>query len=294
MSTRFDEARRAALLGDLLRQIRGRPTDLLDFEEVRHGLRLASLVDRGIHEVPLARIKGTLGRAREFNRAFLPREEALRQRWTEVEGLARGSRGFEPVHLYKVGEVYFVVDGHHRVSVARSVGAPAVEARVHEFLTSVELEGHETPGEIVRRRAHRDFLDATGLEPETPDEFRTTEASGPQRLLEHVNVHRYYLGTMHGREFGWEEAVASWRDTVYRPMIGLIRESAVMRDFPGRTETDLYLFVMDHLHRLRAEYGQHVEPGAAVRHLRFVRHLRRPWLARAWPWLARLLGRRGG
>ncbi len=291
--SRFDEARRRALLGDLLRQIRGRPTDLLEFEDVRHRLRLASLADRGLQEIPLRQIKGTLGRAREFNRAFLPREEALRQRWTEVEGLARGSRGFPPISLYKVGEVYFVVDGHHRVSVARSVAAPTIEARVHEFRTPVELEGDETPDEIVRRRAHRDFLDATGLAPEHPEEYRTTEASGPQRLLEHVNVHGFYLGTMYGREFGWSEAVASWRDTVYRPMVGLIRESGVMDDFPDRTETDLYLFVMDHLHHLREEYGRTVEPEAAVRHLRLLQRLRRPWLDRLWPWLARRLRGRG-
>ena len=85
----FDAARRAAVMSDLLRQVRGRPAELLPFDEVREGLGLRHLVDRGLQEVPLERIVGTLGRARTFSRAFLPRDEALRQRWSEVEELAR-------------------------------------------------------------------------------------------------------------------------------------------------------------------------------------------------------------
>ena len=287
----FDEARRAAVIGDLLRHLRGRPVELLSFDEVRHRLRLKSFVDRGIEEVPLEQIQGTLGRAHEFNRVFLPRQESLRERWTKLDSLARGAAGFPPVELYKVGEVYFVVDGHHRVSVARSLGAPTIEARVSEFLTPIPLDGDESPDEILLRSALLDFLEATGLDPGTLDEYLTTEASGPQRLLEHVNVHRYYLGTMYDREFSPAEAVASWRDTVFRPVVSIIRTSGIMEDFPDRTETDLYLFVMDHLHSLRERYGRQVEPGAAVRHLRLMQSGQRSRLGRFVDRLRRLLRR---
>jgi hypothetical protein len=259
------------------------------FDEVRHRLRLKSFVDRGIEEVPLEQIQGTLGRAHEFNRVFLPRQESLRERWTKLDSLARGPAGFPPIELYKVGEVYFVVDGHHRVSVARSLGAPTIEARVSEFLTPIPLEGDESLDEILLRSALLDFLEATGLDPATLDEYLTTEASGPQRLLEHVNVHRYYLGTMYDREFSPAEAVASWRDTVFRPVVSIIRTSGIMEDFPDRTETDLYLFVMDHLHSLRERYGRQVEPGAAVRHLRLLQSGQRGRLGRFVDRLRRLL-----
>ena len=89
--TRFDAALRSALIQDLLAQVRGRPTDLLPFDAVRERLPLRNLVDRGIQEVPLGRIVGTVQREREFNRAFLPREEGLRSRWEEIEGLAEGA-----------------------------------------------------------------------------------------------------------------------------------------------------------------------------------------------------------
>jgi hypothetical protein len=267
--TRFDAARRAALVQDLLGVLKGRPVDLLPFDRVRAGLRLRHTVDRGMQDVPLDRIVGTMGREREFNRAFLPRDEALRERWEEVEGLAEGSAGFQPVELYGVGEAYFVVDGHHRVSVARSLGVPTVEARVREFLTPVPISPDASIEDVILRRGLADFLETTGLVPEG-DEFRVTEPDGYERLLEHITVHRYYRGVETGREPTWSEAVASWRETVYRPMVEAIRRSGIMEEFPKRTETDLYLFTMDHLHHLRERYAPKlVAPTLAVRHFKF-------------------------
>jgi hypothetical protein len=268
--TRFDAARRAALVQDLLGVLKGRPVDLLPFDRVRAGLRLKHIVDRGIHDVPLESIVGTLGREREFNREFLPRDEALRDRWEEVEELAEGPAGFQPVELYKVGETYFVVDGHHRVSVARSLGVPSIEALVKEFLTPVPISPDASIEDVMLQRGLADFLETTGLVPEGTDEFRVTEADGYERLLEHITVHRYYRGVETGREQTWPEAVTSWRDTVYRPMVETIRRSGIMEEFPKRTETDLYLFTMDHLHHLRERYApKPVAPTLAVRHFKF-------------------------
>jgi hypothetical protein len=159
------------------------------------------------------------------------------------------------VELYQVDQAFFVVDGHHRVSVARALGAPAIEAHVSEFLTPVPLASGASLEDVLLRRGLADFLEAAGLTPETPDEYRVTVAGGYPRLLEHIRVHGYFRGIETGRDIPWHEEVASWRDTVYRPMLETIRRSGVLEDFPGRTETDLYLFIMDHLHRLRQQYG---------------------------------------
>ena len=268
--TRFDAARRAAVMNDLLSVVTGRPLDLLPFDRVRAGLRLKHTVDRGNRDVPLDRIVGTLGREREFNREFLPREEALRERWEEVEELAEGPAGFPAVELYQVGDAYFVVDGHHRVSVARSLGVPTVEAHVKEFLTPVPVAPEASLEDVMLSRSLADFLEATGLVPASPDEFRVTQPDGYERLLEHVTVHRYYRGIETGRALTWGEAVASWYDTVYLPVVQPIRERGLLRWFPGRTETDLYLFTMDHLHHLRERYApKPVGYPVAVRHFKF-------------------------
>ena len=268
--TRFDSARRAALIQDLLAEARGRPADLLSFGAVRDRLRLRNLVDRGIQEVPLERIVGTVERKRDFNRAFFPRDESLRDRWKEIEGLADGMKGFPPVELYRVGGADFVVDGHHRVSVARAMGAPTIEARVKEFTAPVTLSSDASIEDVVARQGLADFLETTGLSPGRDDEFRTTEPNGYEQLLDHINVHRHFRGVSERREIPWPEAVASWRDTVYRPMIEKIEASGILEEFPGRTPADLYLFVMDHLHYLRQQYGD-VAPTRALAHFRLSR-----------------------
>lgn len=266
--TEFDAARRAALMEELLGILTGRPVELLPFEEVKEELHLRRFVDRGVEEVPLDRIVGTVGREHDFTRAFLPRRESLRERWGRMTALAEGPEGFPPVELYRVGGVYFVVDGHHRVSVARRMGLDRIEARVREFLAPVALAPDESIEEVVLKGGRADFLEATGLEPEDPDAYRATALGAHERLLDHVKTHRYYLGIERGRPVDWKEAVASWRDAVYRPMIEAIGRSGILGEFPGRTETDLYLFTMDHLHYLRQRYGRGVTAEEAVRDIR--------------------------
>jgi len=256
-------------MSDLLGVLRGRPTDLLPFEEVREELHLRSFVDRGVREVPLRQIVGTLGRERDFNRAFLPRREALRDRWREVTEMAEGPEGFPAVELYQVGDAYFVVDGHHRVSVARAMGGKTIEARVKEFATPVPLDATSSIEEVILAGGLADFLEATGLRAEEADEYRVTTPNGYERLLEHVKGHRYFLGIERGGPVPWEEAVRSWRDSVYRPMLEIIGRSGILKDFPRRTATDLYLFTMDHLHHLRERYGSEtVKPEQAVSDVR--------------------------
>jgi hypothetical protein len=289
----FDAARRAALMSDLLGQVAGKPTDLLPFDAIRREFGLRHLLDRGIQQVALDLIVGSLGRTTEFNRAFLPRDESLRGRWEEIKDLAEGQRGFPPVELYQVGHAFFVVDGHHRVSVARAVGSRSIEARVSEFVTPIPLERDDSLEDVLLRHGLAGFLEATGLTPDDPNDFRVTVANGYERLLEHIRVHGYYRGLESGRDLPWEEEVASWRDNVYRPMIGIIRASGILEEFPGRTEIDLYLFTMDHLHHLRQRFQ---DPGlsavAAVEHFETtVAAPQRGWRARLRQLAARFGGR---
>ena len=264
----FDAARLGAVMQDLLALVRQRPRDLLPFEEVRDRLKLRRVVDRGTRDVPLAQIVGTFGRRGEFNRAFLPRSEALRERWEDVRDLAVGAAGFPVVELYQVGDAYFAVDGHHRISVARSLGAPSIEAHVLEFLTPVPLGADASPEDVLQKEGLADFLEATGLVPSIPDEFRVTHPGDYAEMLEHVAVHRYFMGLDLSRDVAWGEAVRSWYETLFRPMTETIRRSGVLGDFAGRTEADLYLFTARHLHELRTRFGDGVPPERAVEHFR--------------------------
>lgn len=287
--TTFDDARRAALVGDFLRLLQGKPVHLLPFDAVREGLKLRHIVDRGVREVPLDRIVGTLGkeREREFNRAFLPKEEKVRGRWLGVRRRVESQEGFDRVELYQVGDVYFVVDGHHRVSVLRALGAPTIEASVKEFVTPVPLDPDASVEEVLRQRGYAEFLEVTGLVPDHPGDFLLSDPQGYERLLGHIHVHRHYLGVDQGREIPWEEAVRSWLQTVYRPMGSTIREHRVLDAFPEGTEADLYLYVMDHLHYLRERYGHTVAPDRAAREVGSAGRPRRSWRERMRLWRRR-------
>jgi hypothetical protein len=269
----FDEARRAAIMSDLLSAIHDRSADLLPFDAVRQKLKLKQLVDRGIQEVPMDKIIGTVGREHEFTRAFLPREESLRGRWEELKDVAEGPAGFPPVELYLVRDVYFVVDGHHRISVERSLGAETIEARVKEFVTPLMLTPDSSMEEIVLKAGLADFLDTTGLVQKSPSDFVMTVANGYEKLVDHITVHRYYLGIEKDRSIPLEEAVRSWRENLYEPVIRVIQKSKVLKDFPEHTETDLYLFIMDHLHYLRERYASgHIKPEGAARSFAKLHH----------------------
>lgn len=103
--------------------------DLIPFEEVRTRLHLTQKYCRGVQDIELARIRGSVGRNKDFTSAFLPRRSHLRQRWERVKSLA-STQHMPPIEVYQVGNAYFVVDGNHRVSVARQEGRKTIGAYV--------------------------------------------------------------------------------------------------------------------------------------------------------------------
>jgi hypothetical protein len=169
--------------------------------------------------------------------------------------------------LYKVGDVYFVVDGHHRVSVAREQGQEDIEADVRECTTKVNITPDLKPEDlsILGEKVH--FLESTRLDHLRPhSRIRLTIPGGFDRMLEHIAVHRYFMGLDLKRDIPDEEAIGDWYDRVYVPIMKVIRSSKVLREFPGRTEGDLYLWVLDHQQYLAETEGQSlVKPEDAAR-----------------------------
>lgn len=262
---RFDRARTRAFVSDLLGILSGRREGLVPFEEVRQRLRLRNRAYQGLQDVPLDRIVGSLGRYQDFTREFLPRNSGVRQRWMNVLRWAESTVGLPPVELYKVGEAYFVKDGNHRVSVARAMGAPTIQAYVWEYETRVPITAALDVDELIRKQESLHFLERTGIDRLCPDaQIDVTVPGGYRELEEHIDVHRYYRGLEAGREIPHEEAVLSWYDHVYMPVVQAIRRHDILEEFPGRTETDLYLWIMQHLHFLRERYGDLVSPEAAA------------------------------
>jgi hypothetical protein len=131
----FSRARCRALLHRVLARLRRRPASnrLLSFDDVRRALWANNRRYLGTRVVEVEKIFGSVGRRRDFDRAFLPARASVGERWKRIDRAFHRGEDLRPVDLYRIGEAYFVLDGHHRVSVARSHGVPTVEARVTEF-----------------------------------------------------------------------------------------------------------------------------------------------------------------
>lgn len=144
----FDEALSRARWGQWWSRLTGRPGRLLSFADFQKYLLFATPRDLGTQDVPLDKITGSVGRAKDFDRNFRPLTESLRDRWVQILNLHRFT-GWEPIVLFKVGDIYFVQDGHHRVSVAQQVGIPTIEAQVLEYPTVAHLSPRESSKKLL-------------------------------------------------------------------------------------------------------------------------------------------------
>jgi len=263
----FQKARFKAFMNRAWGTLSGQRTTLLSYDDIKEKLHIGGPIYRGIKTVHVDQIAGSLNRYHEFDRVFLPASDALADRWQRVNRAFYEEISLPPVVLYKVGEVYFVVDGHHRVSVAREQGQLEIEAEVRECATRVNITADIKPEdlEILEDKVH--FLERTTLDSLRPDaNLELTIPDGFERMLEHIAVHHYFMGLDLKRDISEQEAIADWYDHVYMPIINIIHDTNILKDFPGKTEGDLYLWVLDHQHYLAEEEGAQLqEPETAAR-----------------------------
>jgi hypothetical protein len=256
----FERARFRAFLRDVTSLIARRPNELISYDAVRRSLAMYGSSYRGVQTVPVAQIIGSAtNRYVDFDSAFLPAQVRTKSRWKRVDEARLRDVALPPVQLYQVGDYYFVRDGHHRVSVARQMGQEYIEAEVIEVRTRVPLPASKKELDADDLEAigeYADFLEKTKLDQLRPGaSINFHRPSGYARLLEHIIVHQYYMGLDQNREVTWEEAVTDWYDNLYVPIMRVIRERNILKDFPNRTEADLYLWIMDHHYYLQLVDG---------------------------------------
>jgi len=256
--SKFQGIRARAFWQEIIDHLRGKPAELLSFEDIRSRLRLREESYKGLQNVPLDRIIGSVGRYRDFTRNFLPKSAKMQERWSRVYAQANSMTGLPPIELYKVDDVYFVRDGNHRVSVARTFGSKTIEAHVTELPTSINLEPGMTTQELDDATAYAAFLEESSLgrTRQFHQPLNLSERSRYSDLLGHIYLHKYIMEKREGREISLEEAAAEWYDNVYRPAITLIRKYNMIELLEARTETDLYLWLVEHLREVREEFGE--------------------------------------
>ncbi len=257
--THWEQARRSAFVHDIMTAFTRRPANLLPFEEICDKLQLGNVQELGLQDVPLDHIVGSVGRYQDFNRAFLPRQDSLKDRWQRIDRLVVRGSGMPPIELYKVGAVYFVRDGNHRASVARKHHFPSIQAYVWEYQTDIALEPDTDIDALLCQNAHAAFLEHTNIDRLCPDlDIRLTQPDAYADLLNEIQAYQGILSQIDEQEMPFDEALVLWGEMRYTPVIDIIRQRDILQNFPGRTETDLYLWLCRNQEELAARYGDQV------------------------------------
>ena len=240
----FARARRARLLSDVSRRLRREPDDvglILPFEEVVEALGRTGQVDRGLQVVPLDMIVGTVDRAVDFDRGFRPTSARLRSRWERIAAAQRRGEALPPISLFQIGDLFFVRDGHHRVSVAKSLGRDDIDAYVTEVTTRLRLGADLRVSELPLKDHERLFRERVPLAAERRARIKLSDPWDFGVLAEAVEAWGFRLMQERGHYYDRAEVARAWFDEEYVPVSELISHGGLVES--GETETDAYLRV---------------------------------------------------
>jgi hypothetical protein len=238
----FSRARRARLLTEIARRLRREPDDvglILPFEEVVDALGRTGQSDIGLKVVPLDAIVGTVDRNAEFDRGFRPTSPRLRSRWERINAAQRRGETMPPVSLYKVGDLYFVRDGHHRVSVAKAFGRKDIDAYVTEVTTRVPLGFDTRLPDLPIKDHERLFRERVPLPPEARRRIELSDPWDFGDLAEAVEAWGFRAMQERRSFMDRREVARHWFQDEYEPVAEMLRAGDLMAD--GETETEAYM-----------------------------------------------------
>jgi hypothetical protein len=252
----FSRARRKAFLRRIGAYLRRDPGSnrLLSFDEVKSALGAVEQVYLGMRTVPVANIVGSVGRHRDFDRAFLPSTDDTADRWKRIDQMMHRSEELPPVSLYKIGDAYFVRDGNHRVSVARQRGVEMIDAEVIELRSRLPMDPELTARDLLHKMEQRRLLERLPLDRVLPEvKVELSNVNEYRTLATLLEAHGFRLSQLWRRYVTVEEVLRDWYENQYSPIARMIREDHILQAFPGRTELDLYLWIVAHRERLALE-----------------------------------------
>jgi hypothetical protein len=244
---------------------RGRSRPLLSLDEVSRRLRAFEQTYVGVRPIRIADVVGTVSRVEDFDRDFLPKRSKIQERWRSVEG-SFPEGDFPPIVVYEIDGRYFVVDGHHRVAIARQRGIEFIDAEITRLRSRTKLPPDADIGAIIMAEQERRFGEESGLERARPE--ATIEFSRPQgyiELLEHIKIHGFHLMMERAEALSVEEIAGDWYDRVYLPTVEAIHREGLTELWPKATDADLFLWVGQRRRELFPERTDDLDIEGAVR-----------------------------
>ncbi|QEN08064.1 transcriptional regulator [Oceanispirochaeta crateris] len=258
-SSDFNRAKSRALFNTIMNILKPERRQLLSFYDVKSLIKTSSESYRGMQAVNIDQIAGSEGRYSDFNKAFFPKKEHLRKRWESIDKAYMGDVNLPPIMLYKIGDLYFVRDGNHRVSVAKAQGVYSIDAEVTELSTEMELTSKMDMMDLKRTVIEYErnlILKQTDLDGIIEEgEIFFTAPGRYEEMLQHILGHKYFINMNQEEEILLPVAARSWYENLYTPIVKVIRDSNLLSRFPGRTEADLYIWIVKQWHYMKEKYG---------------------------------------
>lgn len=227
----FLRSRRRHVLARLAAWLRHEPDDvnvILPYDEVISALGYAGEHAVGLTTIPLASIVGTVDRAQDFDRGFRPTSVRVRARWQRIAAALRRGESLPPIEVYRVGELHFVRDGHHRVSVALALGASHIDAHVTEITTRISAAGICRRRDLIVKDHRRLFAERVPLPPHRRATITITDAWDYGRLGEAVEAWGYRLMQEEKRFLDRAEIANRWYTEEFTPVVHMAEQAELV------------------------------------------------------------------
>ena len=265
----FAKARNKALFNEIQHILNPEEAALISFTDIKKLLKPSNEVYKGMQIVPVDLIVGSEGRYKDFDNHFFPKSIFLKARWERVDMAHIQDVVLPPISLYELGGLYFVRDGNHRVSVAKARGVENIDADVVSLQSEIKLKPGSTKEEMIQQVLYYekrvfysetnfgDITDWWQLDFSTPGQYDV--------IYNHILTHRYYINMNQTEEIPFEDAVLSWFNNVYMPVVKSIQSHKILRLFKKRTISDLYIYLIKYWDELKQKFGNDFSLDDAVR-----------------------------
>jgi hypothetical protein len=242
----FGRARRGQQLARLAARLRREPGDvnvILPFDEVVEALGYRGEKRLGLQTIDVDSIVGTVDRSRrEFDRHFRPTSRRVRRRWQKIAEAMRRGESMPPIKVYRVGDLHFVEDGHHRVSVARQMGLDKIDAYVTEIQTALPADSAISPRDLPLKSHERLFFERVPLPPAMRRRISMRNGWDYAGLAEGVEAWGFRLMQARGEFMTREQIAEQWFRDEYEPVTRMLTEAGLCGE--GSTETECYVRVV--------------------------------------------------
>ena len=267
----FNKARNKALFNDLQHLLDLKESELLSFSDVKKWLKPKNEIYLGMQVVPVNLIAGSEGRYKDFDNHFFPRSAHLKNRWRRIDEAHLQDVILPPIQLYEIGGLYFVRDGNHRVSVARAKGIENIDAEVISLQSEIKLKPGMTRKQILQRvldYEKRVFYAETAFGDITDNWKLDLSVVGEYDVIyNHIITHKEFMQKKRNEEVGMADAVMSWYNTVYLPVVGMLKKRYIMRKFRKYTTADMYVWLIKYWDELKKKFGENISLDTAAEEL---------------------------